>query len=220
MMATNYAMMKESQSEVLESFINFYESVINNQIKLHKQLKENSLSYEEIYNETCFLEREVNITYTDMLDNCMWIIQKDQPRAGYLRFFIATINSIKDLERISDHAEIISEYFLKSDFDEEQKQFFLECFSYSNEVLLKLFTVFKNKEFNTDIIEEIKTIRSRYMAKTNKALIKVLNDHNNQNWEDNSKQVKLILMFRHIERNIDHGINVIQNFGNIHITSK
>ena len=218
-MATNYFLMKESQCDLLNDFKNFFQMVIDNQKLICDLLKNDQSSYKETYEKACFLEKKVNTTYADMLEEIMWIIQRDQPRASYLRFFIAGINSIKDLERISDHSEIICEYFLETEFDEEQKNFFLTSFEISNQILSDLYDFFDKNAFSVNTIEHIKDLRSKSIMKINKNLIQSLHDQSKL-LDENSNYIKLILMYRHIERNIEHGINIVQNFGNVHITSR
>ncbi|KEZ22689.1 PhoU domain-containing protein [Ureaplasma diversum] len=219
-MATNYSMLKESQSYLFDAFKSFFKKVIENQELLYNRLVESDLTLSEIYDETAFLEEQVNLQYSDMIDECMWTIQKDQPRAGYLRFFIAVINSVKDLERISDHAEIIADYFLETTFTDNQKNQFLERFKDSIDRMKILYSFFKQNNISADGVEEIKRIRSEFFNQTNNVSVALISHQADKNDDDSSKHIKLILMFRHIERNIEHCINIIQNFGNIHITSK
>ncbi|MCV3743379.1 phosphate uptake regulator PhoU [Ureaplasma sp. ES3154-GEN] len=219
-MATNYSMMKESQTELFDTFKNFYKRVLDNTQDLCDKLMNKDLGYKEICNDAVFKEEQVNLIYSDLIDECVWTIQKDQPRAGHLRFFISVINSAKDLERISDHNEIISEYFEEYDFSEQEKIHFLNAFQASNQILYKFFDLFTINNFNPEMVDEVKAIRDQYMNETNMKQMRTVYIHDELTDEEMNSRVKLILMYRHIERNIDHAINILQNFGNIHITSK
>ncbi|WP_031489087.1 PhoU domain-containing protein [Ureaplasma canigenitalium] len=218
-MATNYSIMKESQKELLNDFKKFYLKVIDNQNLLLNQIRNTDMTYESILQQTVFLENQINLIYTDILDECMWIIQKDSPRAGHLRFIIATINSIKDLERISDHAEMIAQYLLENNYNKEELRNFLDGFSDTNQLLTTLFNFFNENKYSQEVVDEILTMRNKVLTKLNYLLIDQLKTINHQNLND-KKYSDLVLMFRHIERNVEHGINIIQNFGNIHISSK
>ncbi|MCV3728614.1 phosphate uptake regulator PhoU [Ureaplasma miroungigenitalium] len=219
-MATNYSMMKESQTELLDSFKKFYKRVLDNTVDLCDKLQKQELTYKEIYNDALFKEEQVNLIYSDMIDECVWTIQKDQPRAGHLRFFISVINSVKDLERISDHNEIISEYFEEYNFSDEERKHFLLAFEASNKILFDFYQHFLNNNFNSELVDEIKRVRDQYLNDTNKKQMRTVYIDDNLTDEEMNSRVKLILMYRHIERNIDHAINILQNFGNVHISSK
>lgn len=53
-MATNYSMLKESQSYLFDAFKSFFKKVIENQELLYNRLVNNDLTLSEIYDETSF----------------------------------------------------------------------------------------------------------------------------------------------------------------------
>lgn len=101
----------------------------------------------------------------------------------------------------------------------KNKKIFLTSFEISNQILSDLYDFFDKNEFSVNTIEHIKDLRSKSIMKINKNLIQSLHDQSKL-LDENSNYIKLILMYRHIERNIEHGINIVQNFGNVHITSR
>ncbi len=62
-------------------------------------------------------DARINDLETSINNDCMLIILKQCPVARDLRFIIATIKIVNDLERIADYAENIAVYLIKSEKD-------------------------------------------------------------------------------------------------------
>ena len=99
----NYDILIESEDKLIKEFQEF----VKHSVIVHKEIwkilfkeSESPKDYEYIKS----LEEESNFMQKNMLDDAIWTISKDQPRANHLRYIIALIYSTKDIERSIDTA--------------------------------------------------------------------------------------------------------------------
>ena len=97
---TNYKHLKQEEKELVNSFKTFLKNVLFFFEKQYKSfiLKGNA---EEMLDESIDMDKKYSSECRDILDDCIWFIQKNEPRANHLRLIVALINSLNDIKRIS-----------------------------------------------------------------------------------------------------------------------
>lgn len=205
-MAINYNSLIGSETKLKEYFFNFIE--LN--YSLHKKVWElilkgklNSETMEELLHN----EEMSNNLEKDILDECVWIISKDQPRASHLRFIISIIYSAKDLERISDYAINIAKPFLEVKLNKEEKYLFGNISDEYISAMKKIISLIK-KENTASYYQEGKQVKKAFSDFYANEFKKIIKEHKN-----NFKHLdKILYVLKSIDRTIDHFFNVFTNF--------
>ncbi len=205
-MAINYKSLIDSETKLKEYFFNFIE--LN--YSLHKRVWElvlkNKLN-EETIEELLHTEEISNNLERDILDECVWIISKDQPRASHLRFIISIIYSTKDLERISDYAINIAKPYLENKMSKEEVKLFSDISSQYISTIKKIISLIK-KENTISFYQEGKQVKKAFSDYYVNEFKKIIKEYkNNFEYFD-----RVLYVMKSIDRTIDHFFNVFTNF--------
>ncbi|WP_412032192.1 PhoU domain-containing protein [Malacoplasma muris] len=111
-MAINFLSLEKSELELNDNFLSLVSLCRKMYIKLATMV-DNKIVTQESLDKMEEYHNRVNESRRDIRDDCIWIISKDQPRASHLRYIIAVLYSIKDIERMSDYAYTISRILKK-----------------------------------------------------------------------------------------------------------
>lgn len=111
-MAINFLSLEKSELELNDNFLSLVSLCRKMYIKLATMV-DNKIITQESLDKMEEYHNRVNESRRDIRDDCIWIISKDQPRASHLRYIIAVLYSIKDIERMSDYAYTISRILKK-----------------------------------------------------------------------------------------------------------
>ncbi len=111
-MAINFLSLEKSELELNDNFLSLVSLCRKMYIKLATMV-DNKIVTQESLDKMEEYHNRVNESRRDIRDDCIWIISKDQPRASHLRYIIAVLYSIKDIERMSDYAYKISRILKK-----------------------------------------------------------------------------------------------------------
>ncbi len=205
-MATNYNALIKSEEELKKQFFEFLDLAYSIHKKtwtyiLSKEL--DSSKMDDLRND----EESSDAFEKDILDECVWIISKDQPRSNHLRFIISIIYSIKDLERISDYAIEIAESLENKEIDKNNYDF-LKPLSNRYLTFFKSFVDLIKKKNVSEYYQTGRDLKNEFFENCNKDLKKLLeicpkNDTSIQN---------ILLIFRSIDRCVHHIYNVFINF--------
>lgn len=217
-MATNYSTLKSAETELTKRFYDYIDHT--------RQMHETALKalvairdgqdYLPHTQRVYAMERVANLTKADILDEATWTISREQPRASDLRFLIAIICSITDLERICDYAKGIARFlnrFNKMPAPALEIAIHLERLSIAGYV--EIFEIFKEREaemayhhaakmqsdFGQAYLKAFKQLGSMLIKEPQMLL---------QN--DGEMFLNLIILFKHVERVIDHVTNVTEYF--------
>ncbi|WP_033159957.1 PhoU domain-containing protein [Mycoplasmoides alvi] len=220
-MAINYGTLKQSEKELISKFYDYLEHTYQMHLKVLEALD----SYEDLINKNKLLqeiyemEKMSNIIHSDLLDESVWIISKEQPQASHLRFVIAIINSINDLERICDYANNLSKFLdrnltiytpaLKVLKNLENKaiinyQKVFDFFKQNDASEAHKYVLELQKKFWNEYSMSLKTLKNIYVNEN-----EVFNNNNNNTTE---YFIELILAIKNIERIMDHVMNVVNHF--------
>ena len=154
----------------------------------------------------------------DILNETIWSISRNQPVANHLRFAVSIIYSISDLERMADYVMNSINIIKNNNFNEEVLDIIKDAYKLSYDCmnnLLKTLTTKDKIKIDAALAYKLanKTLND-YRIKhkdITKRLSKVIFDKNTP------KQIDEILssvsiIIKYSERNIDHAVNIIENF--------
>lgn len=210
-MAINYQSLKISEKELQNYFMSYAKHILNMQEILLKLLKDEKAITPSIFKKVETMENKANEFEAEIMNECIWVISKDMPRANHLRFIIAIINSIKDLERMADYVIASVAIFYKS----KQPK---EMYRWGNQVWQKAHILFRaaynqllistknNGEFYRKVVvpsynkfaKEYKNILKQVFAYLSKA--------------KNHPAFQILDIFRDAERTASHMTNIVENF--------
>lgn len=216
-MAINYGSLKESEKELIHKFYDYLEHTYKMHLEVISAFEniKNPEECKKIINSIYELEKVSNITQADLLDECTWMISKEQPQASHLRFVIAIINSINDLERICDYANNIAKFLERHNYISEEcfniiltleklaitnyKSVF-DYFRSNDAVTTYKFAEQLQNSFSQEFGRQLKAIRDIYINKSSYI-------------NDNSELLTApILALKNVERIMDHIMNIIEYF--------
>lgn len=217
-MATNYRLLKQSENELIQKFYDY----VDHTFQMHKMVLQilndfnNQKNFEKLENEIQSIydaEKIANITQADLLDECTWIISKDQPQASHLRFVIAIINSINDLERICDYANNITKNIYEKKVISPSGLAIVKLLEeMAVNIFEKIFDHFRSHDASETYVLAEK-LHSQFMLEYSNQ-IKILHSiySSDQNSENNTDFIYIVLTIKNIERILDHVMNIIEYF--------
>ena len=212
-MPANYSLLKDSENELLERFRAFATHVISSWKKLYKTLQNKEPMSNETLMEFFELEDQSNHFEAEILDESIWAISKNQPVGNHLRFIIAILNSITDLERMADYVMSTAKFFNRHPkIDAKIYDLLVISIKDSSNYIEKILDCLTNKkavESYEAAVEYQRNYQKKY-AETMVDLSKIMHSKT-------AKQIAdiltgTIIIFKHIERNVDHALNIAENF--------
>lgn len=213
-MPINFDTLKTSEHHLRDLFLKFYKHVLESQDYLYtkfKQTKKVSLvNYKWIYKN----EVKSNQYEAQILDEASWIISKDMPRAAHLRYQIAIIRSIRDLERMGDFVDRVAN-ILKN-----QKSISDECHKIICRIMRESYDV--SKEIYRNLTSGYAQDRRYYLNKATpcfkefssayRAGFKQIGARIFKNKKNLKEKIAIFTALKYLERNADHSFNIIENF--------
>lgn len=205
-MAINYNSLIGSETKLKEYFFNF----IDFNYSLHKKawsfIIDGKLNDEAI--EILQHDEEISDTLEkDILDECVWIISKDQPRASHLRFIISIIYSAKDLERISDYALNIANALRNKTLNKDELKLLKKISNEYIGTMKKIIHLIKKENFS-NYYQDSKNIKKDFALLYRDTMQEILKTSKKNNDSFNS----LLSVMKSIDRTVDHIFNVFTNF--------
>lgn len=213
-MAINFDTLKTSENHLRQMFLKFYKHVLDSQDFLYTKFKQtkkfSAVNYQWIYKN----EVKANQYEAQILDEASWIISKDMPRAAHLRYQIAIIRSIRDLERMGDFVDRVAQ-ILKN-----QKSISNEChtiicrimresYDFSKEIYRNL-NLSSNQNRNYYLNRATPSFRefsSKYRAGFKNIGARIFKNKKNL-----KEKIAIFTALKYLERNADHSFNIIENF--------
>ncbi|MGL5640151.1 MAG: hypothetical protein ACRDCD_00630 [Mycoplasmoidaceae bacterium] len=204
-MPSNYNTLLSSEKELSDLFFDNLEHLL----KMHKFLWvsiSEKKNYKKVKEKIAFYTEESIKKSKDILDDCVWIISKDQPRANHLRFIISMIHSVKDLEALSKYPNKILAIY--SDEIKITKSLEKLVKSYL-EIFQEVIKMLKQKQAETNYKKSLE-LKENFLKIYDDFIQKDLNlksnKINNKNYLDTYKIVKSL------DKTIDHLFNLFDNF--------
>ncbi len=217
-MPVNYILLKEKEQEIISEFLNFYDQTLKiiadfEEYLLENKNKEVSLD-DHLYDEIVDKVRKNELVGQDLLSNCIWTIQKNEPRASHLRFIIAIIYSIRNLNNITRYASKIFKWSNKEKIKPEFLKVLLDSLQITYQRSLKIYSYIANNNWNEmkDIYE---TESEEYHTKM-KHTISLISTENGNKWKLNNKElIEYIYVIGRIERIVDMQDNIITDLSDL-----
>lgn len=120
-MAINIHSLIKSEKELSSSFVSLFKFCFKMHTRLLEYMNNDSINETTLEKFQSYKNKVMELK-NNLRDDCIWIISKDQPRSTHLRYIIAIIYSIKDLERISEYAYNIFFYSYKIKLSDDYKK--------------------------------------------------------------------------------------------------
>ena len=214
-MTNKYLTLKNDEKKIFETFASQFLVFISELEEVCKKFK-NDYDPEKLFEETLQYDKKNTIIVNDIIDECIWLIQKNEPRANHLRFFISLINSSDNLKRTSAYIVNFAKFYRKQNqfitkkYKEELSYLFELTISY----IKKLFNVFKN--FPIQINEEEYTNTFNMFLKEYKKLSSKLISEtiNSEKKLDANFITAIVIVIKNFDRYLDITIYIIDNFLN------
>ncbi|MCQ2747891.1 MAG: hypothetical protein MJ223_01255 [Mycoplasmoidaceae bacterium] len=213
-MAINFDTLKTSEENLQNMFLKFFDHVIVSQQYLLNEFKKAKSLSKDKYEHILDAEKKANQYEAQILDETSWIISKDMPRAAHLRYLIAIIRSIKDLERMADFVERISTIlYLHKNIDKPIHDIICQLMSASHNFSTKIYEALSNKDKQT----------SQYYEKVSAALFADFTKKYRQSFNeigkiifkndiDAKEKFAIFNAIKYLERNADHALNILESF--------
>ncbi len=213
-MAINYDTLKTSENHLRQMFLAFYKHVLDSQDYLYSKFKQTKKLTKDNYKWLYKNEIKSNQYEAQILDEASWIISKDMPRAAHLRYQIAIIRSIRDLERMGDFVDRVANILRKqkSISDKCHKiicRIMRESYDFSKEIYrnLHLGSNQNRKYYINRATPHFKEFSSIYRTG-----FKSIGERIFKNKKNIREKIAIFTALKYLERNADHSFNIIENF--------
>lgn len=215
-MAVNYGLLKESENEIMSEFRVFYDYIIEIQSTLYDSLttcKNQNISEEDFENIQSMVKKS-EIMHNDLLSNCIWLIQKNEPRASHLRFIIAIVYSIKSLLYVSDSVVKIANFFYKKKIIPELFKEFLTAYADTIELSKEIANSLTERDISA-VVQNLKDKFDTYHQEIKNLVRKCAYIHDDNLYRDNKDLINFIINVGRLERLIERQENILSDFSYI-----
>lgn len=219
-MAVNYGLLKESENEIMFEFNSFYELVLNINNELYNYLMFNINNENEVMvndeqlDAIIDMTKRAEITENDLLANCIWLIQKNEPRASHLRFIIAIIHSIKNLISITYGTLKLAKFFNKNTIAIELLKELMNAYKATNDISKKIAESLSNRNISL-VQQNLKEDFDNYHQEIKTLIRKCAYIHDDNLYKDNKDLINFIINITRIERLVDRQENILDDFSYI-----
>lgn len=215
-MSVNYGLLKESENEIMGEFRIFYDYIIEIQSALYNSLiarKDQNIT-EEDFDNIQSMVKKAEIMHNDLLSNCIWLIQKNEPRASHLRFIIAIVYSIKSLLYISDGVVKIANFFYKKKIIAELFKEFLTAYEDTIELSKEIANSLTERDISI-VVQNLKDKFDTYHQEIKNLVRKCAYIHDDNLYRDNKDLINFIINVGRLERLIERQENILSDFSYI-----
>ncbi len=215
-MAVNYEFIKYSELELYNEFKSIFKYVVETHQTLFSTLNEknNDADFEDSAIENIrHRHKNLELMNSDLLGNCIWNIQKNEPRASHLRFIVTIIKNLKDVEIINNYCLKILRFFNKRKLPSDLNKHFIEAYKTTNDVSKKILNEFETNNKIDPNNEKIITIFNdyhKYLKNIIRTSILIYSEKNIK--IDNKTLIDLITNFGILERIVEHEESIINSF--------
>lgn len=157
-MSTNYNILLKSEKKLRELISNYLSLVHEIHRKLWKDADKYSDKNEDInliYDNCSRRLKRSEAMENELLDECIWTISKDDPRANHLRFIISIIYSTKDISRSCEYAQSIAKIIVRNKLDQKVIKALDKCANVYLETIEKIIKIYKSNSLDLEKVDEI-----------------------------------------------------------------
>lgn len=212
-MAINFLSLEKSEIELKQNFVEFLNLCYKMHSKIDEVLKDDEQKKDIIEIMSDF-KSKAKEKKRDVRDDCIWILSKDQPRANHLRFIIAILYSIRDLERIAEQCYNIVWYFTNSNMNKSLKKIVTKTISVSKTIFKNMKKIFEEKDV-TKHTESVKKYANEFKETYRKTLADAMKNSPDSNEEETEYIYTFSIVMKYIDRTIDHLWSIYENFSMI-----
>lgn len=212
-MAINFFSLEKSEIELKQSFNEFLRLCFKIHEKVAEILKSKELN-DEIIREMHEYKIKAKEKKRDVRDDCIWILSKDQPRANHLRFIIAVLYSVRDLERIAEQGYNIIWYSKNSNLSDDLKKTIFKMLEFSNSIFKGMKKIIEEKDV-TKHVEVVKKLANDFKENYKKYLSEALNISMQNQIKEFDYMYTFSIIMKYIDRTIDHLWSIYENFSMI-----
>lgn len=212
-MAINFMSLAKSEIELKQSFNEYLTLCYNLYSRVGEILKKGKVEESHIMeiNEYKILAKEKK---RDLRDDCIWIISKDQPRANHLRFIIAVLYSIRDIERIAEQSYNILWYWKNSNLKQSLSEIINGIMLSSKKIFKNMKKILEEKDV-TKHYETMKNLSNDFKEKYRISLSEAIEKCPSNKKEDFDYMYTFSIIMKYIDRTFDHLFSIHQNFAMI-----
>ena len=213
-MPINFDTLKTSENNLLKLFLKFYSHVLASQSYLGKQFTQHKKISAKALDHIVTREKLANQYEAQILDEACWIISKDQPRATHLRYLIAIMRSIKDLERMGDFVERITRIlYHQKTIDSSIRPIISNLMVESYDFAYGIYRHLHNgSRHSKDYYVNNATKNFQHFSAKYRAGFKEIGQKIFKSKKDINTKVAIFTAIKNIERNADHAFNILENF--------
>ncbi|MGL5617897.1 MAG: hypothetical protein ACRCWU_02435 [Metamycoplasmataceae bacterium] len=144
-MATNYNTLIKSEKTLKKMIVEFLEYSLATHKKFWKYiyLKENG---HKIIDSISVNVKESEQKARDLVDECIWTISKDDPRANHLRFIISIIYCSRDIEKSISYTLSMAKIYVRKQISHEQITMIKKIVDNYLHLLAKFIEIYKEKK--------------------------------------------------------------------------
>lgn len=212
-MTNKYQSIKEDEKNIFKNFINCFEAILLEINDIYEKFKKQYNS-EKLFDEALKFDQQNILVTNDIIDDCVWLIQKNEPRANHLRFFIAIISSCNNLKRSSAYIVNFAKFYYKENehINEHYLKEITKIFELTITHLNKLFNIINkwpikiDQDACTKIFNDFLKIYKKY---SNEIILNTIKHEK----KISSKFISaLVIAIKNFDRYIDNTIYIIENF--------
>lgn len=214
---TNYKHLKQEEKELVNSFKTFLKNVLFFFEKQYKSfiLKGNA---EEMLDESIDMDKKYSSECRDILDDCIWFIQKNEPRANHLRLIVALINSLNDIKRISNYAVTLCRFYNKciNDINDDTFKIVKNIGTLTLNTVKQLLQIIEEFNWDSNTKKKSKDIFDNYIEKYKATYYSSIKTTiQNKNVDSVKFIANSVVVIKNFDRTVDHIMNIVENLLNI-----
>ncbi|MGL4951841.1 MAG: PhoU domain-containing protein [Mycoplasma sp.] len=208
---TSYKNLKTEEKEIIVKFKSFLLNAIDYQEKCFNDFLEGKDS-SEMFFEAIEVDKKNIKKSRDILDECIWFIQKNEPRANHLRLIIAVINSLNDIKRISNYNVTFTKFCSKQTPDDIAilKKEIKPLGQISIKSVRELYVLIEEFELST-IKEKSDIIFEKFIEQYKEIYTKSIKGSLKCKNESTKFVVNTVVIVKNFDRFVDHTMNIIEN---------
>ena len=167
-MATNYNSLITSEKNLKKMVFEFLEFSLSTHTKLWKYILREEDGH-KIIDSIAVRVKEAEQKERDLVDECIWTISKDDPRANHLRFVISIIYSAKDIAIATSYSLAIAKTFVRKQVNQNHIIMIQDLSKNYLELLQKYIKIYKDKKIK-DIFEQTEKMYSEFIELSHEAI--------------------------------------------------
>lgn len=214
-MAINFFSLEKSELELKDNFMSLTSMCRKMYTKLTTMISNKVVTRDDLDKMDEYRNR-ITETRRDIRDDCIWIISKDQPRANHLRFIIAILYSIKDVERMADYAftiaKILNKEKITSSMIKSMDSLLAKSIAFYDSVIQKI-DADDMYECEENMYMMFDSFRNDYKAFLKESITELSSSINLANA---SKFVEYYfnysIVIKYLDRVVDHALSIYKNF--------